>query len=177
MTQQRIRHHLAGDLAHGVVRGAQRFGGEVQGLAPQFVACLDGVVAGTGQRLDVAAARREGALAGKGVGTGHRAQCGMQRGQPRTGAGLPALHAALRAMAGADAFAGEGAFTARSRHVQALARARDHAIEARDELRRETLDLAAEALRAAHDAVGEITGKVVPDALLGHIFASFCIGK
>ena len=95
----------------------------------------------------------------------------------RTGAGLPALHAALRALAGAEAFAGEGAFTARTRHVQALARARDHALEARAELAREALDLAAESLRAAHDAVGEITGRVAPDALLGHIFASFCIGK
>ena len=99
----------------------------------------------------------------------------------RTGAGLAELHAALRTLAGADAAmaeaAGEGAFTARARHVRALARARDHAIEARGELSREALDLAAEALRAAHDAVGEITGRVVPDALLGHIFASFCIGK
>ena len=99
----------------------------------------------------------------------------------RTGAGLAELHAALRKLAGADAAmaeaAGEGAFTARARHVRALARAHDHVIEARSELSREALDLAAEALRAAHDAVGEITGRVVPDALLGHIFASFCIGK
>ena len=48
---------------------------------------------------------------------------------------------------------------------------------ARAELDRESLELAAEALRAAHDAVGEITGRVLPDALLGHIFADFCIGK
>ena len=95
----------------------------------------------------------------------------------RTGAGLPALHAALRALAGAESFAAEGAFTARTRHVQALSRAHGQAREARVELDREHLDLAAEALRAAHDAVGEITGRVLPDALLGHIFASFCIGK
>lgn len=99
----------------------------------------------------------------------------------RTGAGLEALHDALRTLAGAGATmgeaAGEGAFTARARHVRALGRARDHALEARSELSREALDLAAEALRAAHDAMGEITGRVVPDALLGHIFESFCIGK
>ena len=95
----------------------------------------------------------------------------------RTGAGLPALHAALRALAGGAADAGEGAFTARARHVRALARARGHALAARADLEREALDLAAEALRAAHDDVGEITGRVLPDALLGHIFASFCIGK
>ena len=95
----------------------------------------------------------------------------------RTGAGLPDLHAALRALAGADAVAGEGAFTARARHVRALARAHGHAVQARAELGIEALEFAAEALRAAHDAVGEITGRVLPDALLGHIFASFCIGK
>lgn len=95
----------------------------------------------------------------------------------RTGAGLPQLHAVLRNLAGADSAAGEGAFTARARHVQALARARGHAAEARAELAREALELAAESLRAAHDALGEITGRVLPDALLGHVFANFCIGK
>ena len=39
------------------------------------------------------------------------------------------------------------------------------------------LDLFAEELRLAHDALGEITGKVDPDELLGKIFSSFCIGK
>jgi tRNA U34 5-carboxymethylaminomethyl modifying GTPase MnmE/TrmE len=48
---------------------------------------------------------------------------------------------------------------------------------ARQALARETLDLAAEGLRAGHDALGEITGRVAPDDLLGHIFSSFCIGK
>lgn len=95
----------------------------------------------------------------------------------RTGAGLPELHALLRTLAGADTAAGEGAFTARARHVRALARARGHADEARAEFAREALELAAESLRAAHDAVGEITGRVLPDALLGHVFANFCIGK
>src|SRR5690606_20368485 len=95
----------------------------------------------------------------------------------RTGAGLDGLHAALRTLAGGEALAAEGAFTARGRHVRALASARGHAEIARAELGRETLELAAEALRAAHDTVGEITGRVLPDALLGHIFASFCIGK
>ena len=29
----------------------------------------------------------------------------------------------------------------------------------------------------AQDAIGAITGRVLPDDLLGHIFSSFCIGK
>ena len=45
------------------------------------------------------------------------------------------------------------------------------------ELDRDALELAAEALRQAHDALGTITGRVAPDDLLGHIFSAFCIGK
>ncbi|HEY0503341.1 MAG TPA: tRNA modification GTPase, partial [Lysobacter sp.] len=96
----------------------------------------------------------------------------------RTGAGIDALHARLRELAQGDAdAAGEGAFTARARHVDALAIAREHLALARIELDREALDLAAESLRLAHDALGEITGRVHADDLLGHIFSSFCIGK
>jgi tRNA modification GTPase len=32
-------------------------------------------------------------------------------------------------------------------------------------------------MRQAHDRLGEITGRVRADDLLGHIFSSFCIGK
>lgn len=94
----------------------------------------------------------------------------------RTGQGLEALRARLRELAGA-APAREGAFTARARHVRALHEARVELDEARAQLAHEHLDLAAEALRRAHDALGEITGRVRADDLLGHVFASFCIGK
>ena len=95
-----------------------------------------------------------------------------------SGAGLDALHARLRALAQGDgADASEGAFTARARHVEALRRAREELTEARAQLDHEMLDLAAESLRHAHDALGEITGRVRADDLLGHIFSSFCIGK
>jgi tRNA modification GTPase len=96
----------------------------------------------------------------------------------RTGEGLVALHARLRTLALGDAAeAGEGAFTARARHVEALRRAAAQLDDARAALRNETLDLAAEALRYGHDALGEITGRVRLDDLLGHIFSTFCIGK
>jgi tRNA modification GTPase len=91
-----------------------------------------------------------------------------------TGAGLGALHARLRAVGGGE---GEGAFTARARQVDALRRAAAELDAAAGGWTRGALELAAESLRAAHDALGEITGKVGADALLGHIFASFCIGK
>ena len=38
-------------------------------------------------------------------------------------------------------------------------------------------ELVAQELRDAHQALGEITGEVSSDDLLGRIFASFCIGK
>jgi tRNA modification GTPase len=96
----------------------------------------------------------------------------------RTGAGLDALHARLRALSGADApETAEGTFTARARHVDALLRAAAEVRLASEQLEAGALELTAESLRAAHDALGEITGRVAPDALLGHIFGSFCIGK
>ncbi|MCM2335635.1 MAG: 50S ribosome-binding GTPase, partial [Pseudomonas sp.] len=96
----------------------------------------------------------------------------------RTGAGLDALHGRLRALALADAGAeGDGEFTARARHVEALAATGALLAEAAAHLDREALDLAADTLRRAHDALGAITGQVRADDLLGHIFASFCIGK
>ena len=38
-------------------------------------------------------------------------------------------------------------------------------------------ELAAEELRLAQNELGEITGKVTSDDLLGVIFSTFCIGK
>ena len=96
----------------------------------------------------------------------------------RTGAGLERLHASLRRLAiGDSADAGDGAFTARARHVEGVRRAARHLRGAQAQLAHEALDLAAEELRLAHDALGEITGRTLPNDLLGHIFATFCIGK
>ena len=93
----------------------------------------------------------------------------------RTGMGLAMLHQRLFALAGGAA--GEGAFSARARHVQALALAEDWLVQAAAELSAERLELAAEALLRAHDALGGIGGRIDADGLLGHIFTSFCIGK
>jgi tRNA modification GTPase len=92
----------------------------------------------------------------------------------RTGEGLPALHSRLGALAGGDV---EGAFSTRARHVDALRRAQGLLGEAVEGFGAARPELAADSLRRAHDALGEITGRVLPDALLGHIFATFCIGK
>ncbi len=92
----------------------------------------------------------------------------------RTGEGVQALHQNLLALSGG---AGQGAFSARARHVDALERAAALLAEARSELGYERLELAADGLQRAHAALGEIGGRVDADALLGHIFSAFCIGK
>jgi tRNA modification GTPase len=94
----------------------------------------------------------------------------------RTGIGLEALHTRLATLAGLGEGA-EGAFSARQRQVDALRRAATEFAAARQWLDAGALELTAEALRTSHDALGEITGRVAPDDLLGHIFSSFCIGK
>ncbi|MFN7834774.1 MAG: tRNA uridine-5-carboxymethylaminomethyl(34) synthesis GTPase MnmE [Burkholderiaceae bacterium] len=71
------------------------------------------------------------------------------------------------------------AFLARQRHLEALKCAADHLDQAAAHARHDdrVLDLFAEELRLAHDALGEITGRLVADDLLGLIFGRFCIGK
>ena len=94
----------------------------------------------------------------------------------KTGLGLDQLHARLLALSGAGD-PGEGSFSARARHVQALALAHEQLGRAGAELQVERLELAAEALARAHAALGEVGGRLSADGLLGHIFSSFCIGK
>ena len=95
----------------------------------------------------------------------------------RTGLHLDRLGARLAGLLDGGEAPGEGAFTARARHVDALQAASAELEAAAAELAAERLELAAEALRLAHDALGEITGRVLPDDLLGRIFSTFCIGK
>jgi len=93
-----------------------------------------------------------------------------------TGSGLPELREQLKAAAGYQSES--SAWSARRRHVDALARAQSLFELAEARLtERASFELVAEELRQAHEALGEITGEVSNDALLGAIFATFCIGK
>ena len=65
-------------------------------------------------------------------------------------------------------------FLARERHLRALDAARQHLAAAGQQSQWEFF---AEELRLAQEALGEITGRVSADDLLGEIFARFCIGK
>ena len=94
-----------------------------------------------------------------------------------TGEGLAALTDTIRRLAGYRDL-GEGAFTARQRHVDALHAAADRFRAGREALETERAgELLAEELKLAHAALGEITGAMSSDELLGEIFSSFCIGK
>ena len=96
----------------------------------------------------------------------------------RTGEGLVPLRQQLLAVAGWQS-APEGVYIARQRHVQALQAVARHLDMAAGQLDSPgpALDLLAEELRLAQNALSEITGEFSSDDLLGVIFSSFCIGK
>ncbi|MBY6204603.1 tRNA uridine-5-carboxymethylaminomethyl(34) synthesis GTPase MnmE [Halomonas denitrificans] len=94
-----------------------------------------------------------------------------------TGSGLAELDAALAEILGLEG-AAEAVTSARARHVDCIERARVHLETGRDELAAtRSGELLAEELRDAAEALGEITGTLHSDELLGRIFSSFCIGK
>lgn len=90
-----------------------------------------------------------------------------------TGEGLAELRQALLAQAGWHA--GEDVVMARERHLQALERALGGLERASSVTVR--LELFAEELRLAQEALVSITGEYSSDDLLGEIFSRFCIGK
>jgi len=95
----------------------------------------------------------------------------------QTGAGLDTLRTRLHDIAGAGDL-GEGTFTARQRHLDAIATAAAHFDQGQHALASANAgELLAEELRLAQDALGEITGRITSDDLLGRIFSEFCIGK
>ena len=87
------------------------------------------------------------------------------------------LRARIRDAVGATDQA-EGSFSARQRHIDALKRADTHLAAGHEAMKSiQAGELLAEELRLAQQALGEITGEMLPDDLLGEIFSSFCIGK
>jgi tRNA modification GTPase len=94
------------------------------------------------------------------------------------GAGVDRLEREVLAIAGVES-AGEDAFIARERHLDALRRAAAHLAAAAAQLVLDPppLELYAEELREAQNALSSITGAFGADDLLGVIFSRFCIGK
>ena len=95
----------------------------------------------------------------------------------KTGQGLAQLIELIKHVAGVTP-AQEGVFSARTRHLDALRRTREHIRTGREQLTAfEAPETLAEELRLAQKSLGEITGQYLPDDLLGDIFSKFCIGK
>jgi tRNA modification GTPase len=95
----------------------------------------------------------------------------------KTGAGMDILREHLKACMG-FVDSNEGAFSARRRHLNALDKAKSHLLRGKAQLINSGAgELLAEDLRQCQNSLGEITGIVTSDDLLGEIFSSFCIGK
>lgn len=92
----------------------------------------------------------------------------------KTGAGADLLCAQLLRVVGWQP-SGEGAFMARERHLSALREAGQHLSGALEN--KAQIELFAEELKLAHQALSRITGEFTTDDLLGEIFSRFCIGK
>lgn len=95
----------------------------------------------------------------------------------KCGEGIDLLRNYIKGLVAFDG-AGEGDFSARRRHLDALTRAQRYLHDGqRALLEGRSGELLAEDLRQAHLALSAITGEYSADDLLGEIFSSFCIGK
>ncbi len=94
-----------------------------------------------------------------------------------TGEGLSTLKESIKQIAGFRQ-TDDSPFLARERHVNALQRAEDYLRSGlQQQANHHAAELLADDLTACQKALGEITGEVTSDDLLGMIFGSFCIGK
>ena len=73
----------------------------------------------------------------------------------------------------------EGVIVSRRRHLDCIERASEHIARSEQFAANgnNSLELLAEELTLAQNHIGQITGKLLPDDLLGKIFSQFCIGK
>jgi tRNA modification GTPase len=95
----------------------------------------------------------------------------------KTGSGMDLLRQHLKACMGYEE-SGEGHFSARRRHLQSLQKAQSFLLSGQQQLLQAGAgELLADDLKYCQDSLGEITGAITSDELLGEIFSSFCIGK
>lgn len=96
----------------------------------------------------------------------------------KTGEGIEVLKQKVLEIVGWNG-SQEGAIVARRRHLDCLERASEHIAQSEQFAANgnNSLELFAEELFLAQNHLGQITGKLLPDDLLGKIFSQFCIGK
>jgi tRNA modification GTPase len=97
----------------------------------------------------------------------------------KTGEGIDRLREAIRSqLIGGGADTTDGVIVTNVRHQAALDRARESLTQAKASVEGGMAnELVAVDLRAAADALGEITGAITTDEVLEQIFSTFCIGK
>jgi tRNA modification GTPase len=113
-------------------------------------------------------------LAGRPIGRTERNGLVYLSLSAKTGEGIELLHRELLKVAGWDGH-GEDVVLARERHIEALTMAFEKSALAVRRLGE--IELCAEELRLAQEALSLITGEFTSDDLLGEIFTRFCIGK
>ncbi len=95
----------------------------------------------------------------------------------KDGSGIDLLNTKLKKIMGYTNI-GEGVFMARRRHLESLAKAKEHLLAGQKQIKKfKAGELLAEDLRLAQNALSQITGEFKADDLLGKIFSNFCIGK
>ena len=97
----------------------------------------------------------------------------------RNGQGLQALKKNILHRMGWDLNLGEDVYSARERHLLSLKDVLFHLQTAKKIAHeaQKNMDLIAEEMRLAQNALSQITGEFNSDDLLGEIFSKFCIGK
>jgi tRNA modification GTPase len=97
----------------------------------------------------------------------------------KTGMGIEAFKPALLAQLISGGFeVGESLMVTNARHRDALRRASASLGQALESVREGMAgELISIDVRAAADALGEITGAITTDEILGRIFSEFCVGK
>jgi tRNA modification GTPase len=129
------------------------------------------------KKIGLTVVRNKADLTGEDLAPSQEQGHAVYRISAKTELGLPALREHLKACMG---FQGntEGGFMARRRHLDALERAAERLLVAKEQLEVFVAgELVAEELRLAQESLSEITGEFSSDDLLGRIFSSFCIGK
>ncbi|WP_429055398.1 tRNA uridine-5-carboxymethylaminomethyl(34) synthesis GTPase MnmE [Aeromonas veronii] len=129
------------------------------------------------KNIGLTVVRNKADLTGEDLAPSQEQGHAVYRISAKTELGLPALREHLKQCMG---FQGntEGGFMARRRHLDALERASERLLVAKEQLEVFVAgELVAEELRLAQESLSEITGEFSSDDLLGRIFSSFCIGK
>jgi tRNA modification GTPase len=114
-------------------------------------------------------------LSGRASGVVEDEGAGSVAVSAKTGVGIDVLERAIQQMLGYTGM-GDVPLMARRRHIEALLAAQTH-LQAAEQHVGLAHELLAEELRLAQRALGEITGQVTTEDLLGQIFSKFCIGK